>query len=72
MDTVTIRKLNSALGLLLPAVFIVLASYIGCDVSLAIAFFSLSLAVCSLNGKEKVFAMMRDTVLRLIHCRVTF
>ena len=35
------RKINTALGLLLAGVFVVLAGYMGCDAGTAIAFFTL-------------------------------
>ena len=42
MRTVIIRKINTTLGLLVPAVSIVLAGYMGCQAKLAIAMFILS------------------------------
>lgn len=42
MRTVTVRKVNTAVGLLVPAVTLVLAGYSGCDAALAVAFFMLS------------------------------
>nr|XP_039254795.1 sialin-like [Styela clava] len=49
MSTVAVRKLNTTLGLAVPALFVVLAGYIGCDVAAAVAFFSISVAFNALT-----------------------
>ena len=41
-STITIRKINTALGLLVPAITVVLAGYMGCRSTLAVMFFILS------------------------------
>ncbi|XP_078491658.1 sialin-like [Ciona intestinalis] len=48
-STNVIRKVNTALGLGIPALFIVLAGYIGCNVAAAVAFFSISVAFNALT-----------------------
>uniref|UniRef100_H2ZN04 Sialin n=1 Tax=Ciona savignyi TaxID=51511 RepID=H2ZN04_CIOSA len=48
-STIVIRKVNTTLGLAIPAAFIVLAGYIGCDVAAAVAFFSISVAFNALT-----------------------
>ena len=40
--TITIRKINTILGLLVPAVTVVLAGYSGCNATLAILLFTIS------------------------------
>ena len=50
-STTVIRKINTTLGLAVPALFIVLAGYIGCNAVAAVAFFSLSVAFNALTGK---------------------
>ena len=39
---ISIRKINTAIGVVVPAIFIVLAGYAGCDTTLAITFFVIS------------------------------
>ncbi|XP_076803041.1 sialin-like isoform X1 [Clavelina lepadiformis] len=48
-STVAIRKINTTLGLAVPALFIVLAGYIGCNATAAIAFFTMSVAFNALT-----------------------
>jgi len=50
LSTVVIRKINTGLGLAIPAMFVVIAGYIGCDAAAATAFFSLSVAFNGLTG----------------------
>ncbi len=42
LRTLTVRKINTGLGLLVPAASIVLAGYMGCNSAAAIAFFVIS------------------------------
>ncbi len=42
MKTLTVRKVNTALGLLVPATAVVLAGYMGTNASLAMMFFIIS------------------------------
>lgn len=53
MSTVAIRKMNTSLGLFIPAVSVVMAGYIGCDVAAAVAFFTISVAFNGLTGKQQ-------------------
>nr|XP_039260375.1 sialin-like isoform X2 [Styela clava] len=48
--TVTVRKVNSFLNLIIPSIFIVLAGYSGCNVVAAVGFFSLSIAFLAFNA----------------------
>lgn len=41
-STIAVRKINTALGLLVPAVTVVLAGYMGCRAWLAVMFFIIS------------------------------
>ena len=43
MRTITIRKINTGLGLVVPAVTVVLAGYMGCNAVWSMIFFVLSL-----------------------------
>nr|XP_002124275.3 sialin-like [Ciona intestinalis] len=43
-SVVFVRKMNTAIGLFIPAFFVVLAGYVGCDVIAVVIFFSLSVA----------------------------
>ena len=43
LRTITIRKINTGLGLVVPAITVVLAGYMGCNAGWAIAFFVISL-----------------------------
>ena len=45
------RKINTALGLCLPAFFGVLAGYVGCNSGLAMLFFSISVGLIGLISK---------------------
>jgi len=47
---VIIRKVNTGVGLAVPAMFVVLAGYIGCNAAAAVAFLSLSVAFNALTG----------------------
>ncbi|XP_039260371.2 sialin-like [Styela clava] len=47
--TVTVRKVNSFLSLIIPSIFIVLAGYSGCNVAAAVSFFSISVAFLAFN-----------------------
>ena len=47
--TVTIRKINTILGLIVPAVTVVLAGYSGCNAPLAISLFTLSVGFSALT-----------------------
>ncbi|XP_039258886.2 sialin-like [Styela clava] len=47
--TVTVRKVNSFLSLVIPSIFIVLAGYSGCNVAAAVSFFSISVAFLAFN-----------------------
>ena len=53
-STLAIRKINTVLGLAVPAIFIVLAGYIGCNAAAATAFFSLSVAFNALTGNVRM------------------
>ena len=49
---VWMRKINTALGLGIPALFVVLAGYIGCDATLAVVFFSISTGFTGFTGDD--------------------
>uniref|UniRef100_A0A7M4FHD7 Solute carrier family 17 member 4 n=1 Tax=Crocodylus porosus TaxID=8502 RepID=A0A7M4FHD7_CROPO len=50
LSTAAVRKLFSAVGMLLPGAFLVAVSYIGCNYTAAVAFLTLSLTVNSTTG----------------------
>jgi len=49
LTTIEVRKLNTALGLLVPAATVMMASYSGCLVWLAVTFFAISLSFNNLT-----------------------
>lgn len=48
--TIVVRKFNTTVGLAIPALFVVLAGYVGCLVAAAVAFFTISVAFNALTG----------------------
>ena len=52
VKVVWMRKINTALGLGIPALFVVLAGYIRCDAILAVVFFSISTGFTGFTGKN--------------------
>ena len=46
------RKVNSGLGLCVPGAFVVMAGYIGCNTTAAVAFFTISAAFNGLTGSK--------------------
>jgi len=60
VSTTAIRKINTFFGLGVPALFIVLAGYIGCDATTAIAFFSLSVGFNGFTGHLTIFYTWRE------------
>jgi len=51
-STVVMRKVNSGLGLCVPGAFVVMAGYIGCNTTAAVAFFTISAAFNGLTGSK--------------------
>lgn len=51
LRTITVRKLNTAVGAIVPAALLILVGYVGCDFQAAEAFFTLAVAFSGFSGK---------------------
>ena len=62
LEVVWMRKINTILGLAVPAVFVIIAGYIGCNATLAVVFFSISTGLTGFSGKSFIIGRLKDVV----------
>ena len=62
LEVVWMRKINTILGLAVPAIFVIIAGYIGCNATLAVVFFSISTGLTGLSGKSFIIGRLKCIV----------